>query len=63
MTSRITAEPIVPERLPLLYRAIGLIERIGNLLPHPFWLFWIMALLLGIVSWVLSGAGVSVTLP
>ena len=63
MTSRITAEPIVPERLPLLYRAIGLIERIGNLLPHPFWLFWIMALLLGIVSWVLSAAGVSVTLP
>lgn len=63
MTTRTTADPIAPERLPLLYRAIGFIERIGNLLPHPFWLFWIMAGLLGVVSWVLSAAGVSVTLP
>ncbi|GAA1844732.1 AbgT family transporter [Brevibacterium marinum] len=63
MTTRTTAGPVAPERLPLLYRAIGFIERIGNLLPHPFWLFWIMAGLLGVISWVLSAAGVSVTLP
>jgi len=63
MTSPSHAAPVSSAKLPPLYRAIGFIERIGNLLPHPFWLFWIMAFLLGVVSWVLSAAGVSVTLP
>lgn len=63
MTSPPITDPDSTVKLPLLYRAIGFIERIGNLLPHPFWLFWIMAVLLGVVSWVLSVTGVSVTLP
>ena len=30
------------ERLPMIIRAMGVIERVGNALPHPFWLFWIL---------------------
>lgn len=51
------------DRLNPLFRAIGVIERAGNKLPHPFWLFWILAGVLAVVSLVLSLAGVSVTLP
>ncbi|MCI2422261.1 AbgT family transporter [Saccharopolyspora sp. K220] len=39
------------------------VERIGNKLPHPFWLFWIFAVLLGVVSWLLAQSGVTVTKP
>ncbi|WP_338597986.1 AbgT family transporter [Saccharopolyspora sp. SCSIO 74807] len=46
-----------------LFRAIGAIERAGNKLPHPFWLFWILAAVLAVVSLVLSLADVSVVLP
>lgn len=46
-----------------LFRAISAIERAGNKLPHPFWLFWILAAVLALVSLVLSLADVSVTLP
>src|SRR5699024_10663309 len=63
MTSPPPTDPESTVKLPLLYRAIGFIERIGNLLPHPCWLFWIMAVLLGVVSWVVSVTGVAVTLP
>jgi aminobenzoyl-glutamate transport protein len=45
------------------YRALSAIERAGNKLPHPFWLFIILCLLLGITSAIMSGLGVSVTLP
>ncbi|WP_028921559.1 AbgT family transporter [Pseudonocardia acaciae] len=46
-----------------LFRMLGVIERVGNRLPHPFWLFWILAGVLGVVSLVLSLLGVSVILP
>lgn len=46
-----------------MYRALSAIERAGNKLPHPFWLFVILCLLLGIASAVLAGVGVTVTLP
>lgn len=39
------------------------IERAGNALPHPFWLFWILFLVLAVASWVLSSAGVTVVDP
>ncbi|MGC7096146.1 AbgT family transporter [Amycolatopsis lurida] len=51
------------DRLAGLFRVIGAIERAGNKLPHPFWLFWILAGILGVVSLVLSLFDVSVTLP
>ncbi len=43
-----------------LFRAISAIERAGNKLPHPFWLFWILAAVLAFVSLVLSLALVAV---
>ncbi len=46
-----------------LFRAISAIERAGNKLPHPFWLFWILAGVLAVVSLVLSLANISVVLP
>lgn len=46
-----------------LFRAISAIERAGNKLPHPFWLFWILAAVLAVVSLVLSMADTSVVLP
>lgn len=50
-------------RMGLVFRSLEAVERVGNLLPHPFWLFWILALILGAVSAILAGAGVGVTLP
>ncbi|WP_431929423.1 AbgT family transporter [Nonomuraea jabiensis] len=49
--------------LNALLRALGGIERLGNRLPHPFWLFVILAALLALVSWGLAAAGVSAVNP
>ncbi|MEV6030521.1 AbgT family transporter [Nonomuraea sp. NPDC052116] len=46
-----------------LLRVLGGIERLGNRLPHPFWLFVILAALLALVSWGLAAAGVSAVNP
>ncbi|QIZ37371.1 AbgT family transporter [Saccharopolyspora sp. ASAGF58] len=54
---------VVKTRMNFLFRVISAIERVGNKLPNPFWLFWIMAGILGVVSFVLALLGVSVTLP
>ncbi|MBL1118610.1 AbgT family transporter [Streptomyces sp. 110] len=54
---------VAGDRMNILFRAIAAIERIGNKLPNPFWLFWIMSGILGVVSLVLSRIGVAVTLP
>lgn len=51
------------EKLNAVQRAIAWIERTGNRLPHPFWLFWIMAGIVVALSFVLSLFDVSVTLP
>lgn len=51
------------EKLPRIIRALGVIERVGNKLPHPFWLFWILAAILGVASAVLAAADVTVVSP
>ena len=51
------------ERLPAIVRALGSIEKWGNKLPHPFWLFWILSLLVGVVSAIAAANGASVVSP
>ncbi|WP_018155502.1 AbgT family transporter [Demetria terragena] len=51
------------ERLPFIIRAMGVVERAGNALPHPFWLFWILAGIVGVISAVLASMDVSVISP
>lgn len=52
-----------PDPLPRVLRALAVVERLGNALPHPFWLFWILAAVLGVTSAALAAAGVSVVSP
>ncbi|MFI1855254.1 AbgT family transporter [Streptomyces sp. NPDC020480] len=49
--------------LARLLRLLGAIERAGNKLPHPFWLFGILSALLALVSWGLAAADVSAADP
>lgn len=51
------------DRLPLVIRILGVIERVGNKLPYPFWLFWVLAAILGIASAIMAAAGVMVVSP
>lgn len=51
------------ERLPAVYRILGRIEAIGNLLPHPATLFVILAVIVLVLSALTSWLGVSVTHP
>ncbi|MFE4942284.1 AbgT family transporter [Streptomyces sp. NPDC056641] len=44
-------------------RTLGVIERVGNRLPHPFWLFVILSAALVVLSWGLNGLGVSAGSP
>jgi aminobenzoyl-glutamate transport protein len=44
----------------LFYRLIGTVEKLGNLLPHPFFLFIILIGLIFALSLLLSASGVSV---
>ncbi|MCM3846755.1 AbgT family transporter [Pseudonocardia sp. DR1-2] len=46
-----------------LFSALSAVERVGNRLPHPFWLFWILSGVLAVTSAVLAAANVTVTLP
>jgi len=39
------------------------VERVGNRLPHPFWLFWVLFAVVAVLSAYLAMAGVSVTDP
>ncbi|WP_419996192.1 AbgT family transporter [Streptomyces boninensis] len=52
-----------PEKLPRILRAMAVIERAGNALPHPFWLFWILSAVLAAVSALLAALDVSVVSP
>lgn len=63
MTQTASSSPVADGSMKRLFRALSAIERVGNKLPHPFWLFWILAAVLGVTSAVLAGANVSVTLP
>ncbi|MFF7653052.1 AbgT family transporter [Streptomyces sp. NPDC007983] len=47
----------------LTLRLLGVIERVGNRLPHPFWLFVILSGVLMVLSWGLHGLDVSATSP
>ncbi|MDT0342617.1 AbgT family transporter [Streptomyces litchfieldiae] len=47
----------------LTLRLLGFVERAGNKLPHPFWLFVILSGVLLVLSWGLSGLGVSAKSP
>ncbi len=58
-----TPETVEVERLPRIIRAMAVVERVGNKLPHPFWLFWILAAILAVASAVLAGFDVTVVSP
>lgn len=65
-TERVTDPAARTELSPGLSRLFGTlsgIERLGNRLPHPFWLFWILSAILAVVSAVMAARGVSVRLP
>jgi aminobenzoyl-glutamate transport protein len=53
----------IPESrgLQRAFKFFAVIERVGNLLPNPFWLFWILSVVLAVLSAIL--AGVSTTNP
>ncbi|MFJ6569120.1 AbgT family transporter [Streptomyces sp. NPDC091292] len=55
-------QPSDPE-LPRIVRAMAVIERAGNALPHPFWLFWILSAVLAVISAVLAALHVDVISP
>lgn len=52
----------VPDQSRLV-RALGGLERLGNKLPHPFWLFVILGLVILVLSAILDAAGVSAVSP
>lgn len=59
-----TSESVKGSRsLNALLGVLGGIERLGNKLPHPFWLFVILSAVLALVSWGLAAAGVSAANP
>ncbi|MEE2044237.1 AbgT family transporter, partial [Nocardiopsis tropica] len=47
----------------LLLGVLAFVERVGNRLPHPFWLFTVMAGIVVALSALLSGLGVSAVSP
>ena len=51
------------EELSWLMKTLVLIEKAGNKLPHPFWLFLILAAVVMVLSWWLASAGVSAVNP
>ncbi|WP_241787880.1 AbgT family transporter [Streptomyces sp. PRh5] len=49
--------------LSALLRVLSAVERAGNRLPHPFWLFAILSAFLALISWGLATADVSAVDP
>lgn len=49
--------------MSVLLRVLTGIEKAGNKLPHPFWLFWILAGVLVLLSWLLAALGVTAVSP
>jgi len=45
------------------FRSFAVIEKVGNRLPDPFWLFWILAGVVAVLSAVLAAVGVSAVHP
>ena len=56
-------ETVELEKLPFVYRILGRIEKVGNMLPHPATLFVILAVLTLLLSAVTAYFGVAVTHP
>jgi aminobenzoyl-glutamate transport protein len=59
-TSAVTSRS---KALRAAFRAFAVIEKVGNKLPHPFWLFWILALVVVGLSAVLAATDVSAVQP
>ncbi|ANW21407.1 AbgT family transporter [Streptomyces clavuligerus] len=64
----VTSAPTPPAEpqsraLRTAFRGFAAIEKVGNKLPHPFWLFWILAGVVAVLSAVLAWAGVSAEHP
>ncbi|MGC0312522.1 AbgT family transporter [Kitasatospora acidiphila] len=49
--------------LRAVFRGLAAIEKAGNRLPDPFWLFWILAGVVAVLSAVLAGLHVGTVLP
>lgn len=62
MSSTTASEP-QSRSMRAAFRTFSAIERVGNLLPHPFWLFCILAGVVIVLSSVLQAAGVSAVNP
>ncbi|MER5216917.1 AbgT family transporter [Streptomyces sp. NPDC002838] len=64
-TPRSPKPPSNPPPKPLsgLLAVLVRIERMGNKLPHPFWLFGVLSVVLALASWALSAAGASALNP
>ncbi|SMG30450.1 AbgT family transporter [Paracoccus sp. J56] len=56
MTNETFAEPSASKGLQRAFRFFAIVEKVGNLLPNPFWLFWILSILLAGISALLAGA-------
>lgn len=58
-------QPTEPQSrvLRAAFRAFAAIEKVGNKLPNPFWLFWILAGVVAVLSAVLAAVGVSAVHP
>ncbi|MFJ2190522.1 AbgT family transporter [Kitasatospora sp. NPDC087861] len=52
-----------PRSMRAVFRGLAAIERAGNRLPDPFWLFWILAAVVAVLSAVLAAEHVSALLP
>ncbi|MFE0422678.1 AbgT family transporter [Streptomyces sp. NPDC058953] len=65
--SATSAEPRPSEpqsrALRIAFRSFAAIEKVGNKLPHPFWLFWILAGVVAVLSAVLATIDVSAVHP
>ncbi len=62
MSTTTAAEP-QSKVMRAAFRSFSAIERVGNKLPHPFWLFWILALVVIGLSAILAGLDVSARTP
>lgn len=56
-------KPKGDESLSWLMKLLVVIEKAGNKLPHPFWLFLSLAAIVMLLSWWLASAGVSAVNP
>ncbi|GAA1184898.1 AbgT family transporter [Streptomyces hebeiensis] len=66
MVTKTTVETTVEKptaSVALTLRVLGVVERVGNRLPHPFWLFVILSGVLLVLSWALHALGVSAASP